>query len=332
MKSIAGWTSLISLAAMLASSARADTLFVSNRETATIRKITAAGEVTTFATVDYFPFGMVVNRNGDLLVASSQLTNKINRITPDGVVSRLLSLPRVFDATGLALSRAGNLYVCSQGGYSLTRVVGSSAVAYAPGFVLPFGMAFDEAEFLFVADLNNNRISKVAPNQTVSTVALNVPQCYGLAFDSAGNLYASSETRIFKFTPGGDKTTFANGFNNPFGIVFDSAGDLYVADYGNSAIKRVSPDGTVHPFANVPFPQFIAIKPDVTQPSLSISAAGSLKVRGGINLSYVTLKSPDLANWTPIQTNRITASSAFDVVEESAETQDASFYKARLYP
>ena len=68
----------------------------------------------------------------------------------------------------------------------------------------------------------------------------------GLAFDSAGNLYAANNTSntIEMFTPGGVPSTFATtGLSNPIGLAFDSAGNLYAANHGNNTIEKFTPGG-----------------------------------------------------------------------------------------
>jgi DNA-binding beta-propeller fold protein YncE len=82
----------------------------------------------------------------------------------------------------------------------------------------------------------------------------------GLAFDSAGNLYAANEAlnTIAKITPGGVVTVFAStGLNNPFGLAFDTAGNLYAANYGDNTIEKFTPGGVGSVFAstglNLPF-------------------------------------------------------------------------------
>ena len=83
---------------------------------------------------------------------------------------------------------------------------------------------------------------------------------YGIAVDTAGNLYVAEEINnsIRKITPKGEVSTlaggergFANGqgraaqFYNPSGIAIDTAGNLYVADTDNRIIRKVTPEGEV---------------------------------------------------------------------------------------
>ena len=82
----------------------------------------------------------------------------------------------------------------------------------------------------------------------------------GLAFDSAGNLFAadSSDQTIVKFTPGGTSSTFAgpSAFTNsgPADLAFDSTGNLFVSTESNGlggtdSILEFTPGGIESTFA-----------------------------------------------------------------------------------
>jgi hypothetical protein len=70
-----------------------------------------------------------------------------------------------------------------------------------------------------------------------------------LSMDGSGNLYVSSllNSIVYKITPAGSISPFA-AIPKPTGSVFDASGNLYVVSNGEYIVK-VSPAGTVTPFA-----------------------------------------------------------------------------------
>jgi sugar lactone lactonase YvrE len=84
---------------------------------------------------------------------------------------------------------------------------------------------------------------------------------YGVAVDDDGTLYiadAGDNNRIRKIGAGGVVTTLAGGaegfadgaggaaaFHTPSGLACDGDGNVYVADTGNHAIRKISPQGVV---------------------------------------------------------------------------------------
>jgi hypothetical protein len=71
-----------------------------------------------------------------------------------------------------------------------------------------------------------------------------------LSMDGSGNLYVSSllNSIVYKVTPAGSISPFA-AIPNPTGSAFDASGNLYVVSNGQNIVK-VSPAGTVTPFAS----------------------------------------------------------------------------------
>jgi uncharacterized protein (TIGR03437 family) len=140
----------------------------------------------------------------------------------------------------LAVDASGNLYIAdsqnakvrkvSSGG-TISTVAGNGTPGYggdgssATGAQLntPTGVAVDGAGNLFIADFSNNRVRKVSPSGTITTVA------------GIGNSGYSGD--------GGPATNAQ--LNTPTGVALDSRGNLYIADAGNSVIRMVTAGGTI---------------------------------------------------------------------------------------
>ena len=124
------------------------------------------------------------------------------------------------------------------------------------GLSSPYGLAFDAAGNLFVANAGNNTIQMFTPGGVGSVFAstgLNSPR--GLAFDRNGNLYAANfgNSTIEKFAPDGTPSLFAStGLSAPYGLAFDAVGNLYAANNTGATIERFTPGGSPSLFATDP--------------------------------------------------------------------------------
>jgi hypothetical protein len=187
-----------------------------------IRKITAAGVVSTFAGA----------------------WNSSNRTDGIGSSARF-NLPNY-----LACDASDNVYV-SQWDDGYIRKITSSGSVTTVGYTAsnPRGIAVDAQGVMYIADYAGHKIVKITPNGTINGVKTTVAGSgspshtdgtgtsagffwpTGIALDGAGNLYVTeNDNFIRKITPAGVVTTIgktAGGVNN---ICADSAGNLYVAE------------------------------------------------------------------------------------------------------
>ncbi len=192
----------------------AGNLFVSDWSNQTIRKITPAGVVTTFAgqpqvqgSVDgpagsalfSSPRGLVFDASGNLFVGENF---RIRKITPAGVVSTFAGGTSSGSADGVGTAaRFGSIY----------------------GLTIDPGTAV-----LYATDQTNHTIRRITAAGVVTTLA-GSPGVLGSA-DGAGT---------------------AARFRSPEGIVSDGSGNLSVSDTGNHTIRKVDPAGVVTTFAGL---------------------------------------------------------------------------------
>ena len=86
----------------------------------------------------------------------------------------------------------------------------------------PLGTAVAPDGTLYIADYNNDRIRKVAPNGIITTIAGSVG---GFAGD------------------GGQAT--AARLNGPISLALDPAGNLFLTDVNNYRVRKIAPNGMV---------------------------------------------------------------------------------------
>ena len=191
---------------------------------------------------------------------------------------------------GLALDGAGNLYIADSAGRRIRKVDAAGVISTVAGNGTqgyggdggpateaqlrgPTGVALDGAGNLYIADGSGSRIRKVDAAGVISTVAgdgvlgnsgdggpasaarLTSPS--DVALDGAGNLYIADSVgnRIRKVDAAGVISTVAgDGMRGsggdggpataaqldwPQGVALDGAGNLYIADWGNNRIRKV---------------------------------------------------------------------------------------------
>lgn len=271
------------------SSGVAGSLYVADYGNSAIRKIDlSTGAVTTFASGIGQP---------NFIVVSTTATHGVGVVfftTADHTVRRI-------SADGLTVT----VFAGQAGISGWADLVGAAA-----RFNSPQGIVLDGAGTLYVADMFNSRVRKIAPDGTVSTFTpynlfpgvvdgpsgtVNAP--FGLAIDGAGNVYVteSSGAQVVRkispadthFTIGGqlyfngssDGIGAAARFNNPIGLAVDSSGNLFVADNANNTVRKGVPSGSV-------LAPLIGVLPHDQKVAAGSNATFTVGVTGAGTLSY----------------------------------------------
>jgi len=264
-------------------------VYVADTWNHTIRKVTAAGIVSTLAGMPGTP-------------GSS-----------DGTGSNVgTNTARFNGPAAVAVDGAGNVYVADYFNHTIRRVTAAGVVStlaglpgvwgYADGtnqaarFYEPAGLAVDSATNVYVADSGNHAVRKVAPvgtNWVVSTVA-------GVA-DVSGS---------------SDGTATNTQFNYPGGLAVDFAGLLYVADTGNNAVRLGAPVTNSAPIiVSQPQTQSVGMGSDAT---FAVTTLGlmpfayqwrfnAVNITGATNRSYTrtNVQTGDVGSYSVVVTNQL---------------------------
>ncbi len=227
---------------------------------------TIAGSETGFAngasaTAKFnVPTGVAIDASGNIIVADSN-NHRIRRIAPDGTVSTIAgtgtigfgngifadgasATARFNNPTGVAIDVSGNIIIADSFNHrirsitpdGMVRTIAGSETGFVDGasatakFNVPTGVAIDASGNIVVADRNNHRIRRIAPDGTVSTIA-------GTGTTGFGN---------GDFIDGASVTA---RFRSPFGVAIDASGNIIIADSLNHRIRRIASDGTVSTIA-----------------------------------------------------------------------------------
>jgi DNA-binding beta-propeller fold protein YncE len=155
------------------------------------------------------------------------------------------TLAQLDGPTGVAVDAAGGILVVDASNrvrriaYGTITTVAGSGVAgeVSPGVALPedggpaidaqmnhpIGVAIDRDGNILIADALYNRIRRVTPDGTITTIA---------------------GDGIAEFGGDGGPATAAF-LQYPTGVALDHDGNMFIADAGNHRIRRIDPDGTI---------------------------------------------------------------------------------------
>jgi len=206
------------------------------------------------------PFALALDKFGNIIFADGY-NHVVRKISTSGIITTI----------------AGRH---SAPGYS-----GNGGPATAASLNNPVGIALDTAGNIYIADDHNNAIRKVTPAGIISTFAgdstagyagnggpatvalLNTP--IGVAVDHRGNVYIADamNNTVRKVDTSGIITAYVGGADTAHGysgdngpavnarldypvrLVFDDSDNLYVSDANNNVVRKVTPEGTIYPYA-----------------------------------------------------------------------------------
>lgn len=314
----------------------------------------------------YLPFGVVIDRDGVLYVSDSgnHTIRRITAAGVVTTVAGAAGVAGSSDGTGaaarfnkpagLAIDASGNLYIVDNGNRTVRMMTPAGVVTTLAGTALktgaadgygalasfkdPYNIAVDATGSLYVTDCGNHTIRMLTPNAGSRTVTVTPPATvfpetgtvqtlagkFGdiasidgqgsearfsevgtIAVDPAGNIVVGDGGLLRKVSPSGTVSTIAGmkqqlspvndgvgrqaGFDNIPGIVFDAAGNIYIPGSNGaiSGIRKVTPSGVVTT-TEVPFSGGLGIG------KIASDGNGTIYGIGQDRISKLTLSLPGL--------------------------------------
>ena len=249
-------------------------VFIADMGNQRIRKVNAAGIISTIAGIDsagfsgdggpatlaklYGPANLKIDKYGNIFIADMD-NQRIRKVDTLGIINTI----------------AGNGFDSSGG---LGGGTGDGGPATAAELNLPSDIVIDEIGNVFFADSWNNRIRKVDISGIISTISGVETPGYsgdgfsatvaqlgnptGLAFDKKGNTFIADSwnNRIRKVDISGIISTFAGSYwgdggaatqaalNSPSAIAADRLGNVYIAEDAY-LVRKVNNEGVISTFA-----------------------------------------------------------------------------------
>jgi hypothetical protein len=183
-------------------------IYIADYNNNRVRKIDLSGIITTFAgkgTAGY---------SGDGGLATAAEFHFPSAVTVDGagnvyIADMYNACIRKVDSNGIVVTIAGT----GTPGYC-----GDGAAATSAQLANPNSLTIDAGGSLYISDYDNNRIRKINPEGTITTLAGNGTPGY------MGDGGAPSACEI----------------NLPTGVAVNAAGEVYIGDSGNNRIRKIS--------------------------------------------------------------------------------------------
>jgi trimeric autotransporter adhesin len=231
--------------------------------------------------------------------------------TDDGGVGSNALSTALSQPEGIAVDHSGNVYIADAAVHEVRKIAADGSIQIVAGAGVagftgdggpataallnqPYGLAVDAAGNLYIADLGNARVRKIAVDGTIQTVAgggalpatstgqggpatsVQLVQPRNVALGGDGSLYISDfgANQVYQVTTNGTLSLMAGtgtaGFsgvgtsallaelNAPAGLTADPTGALYIADSGNNLVRKVY-NGAIITVFNTPGPTGVAL-------------------------------------------------------------------------
>lgn len=263
-----------------------------------VRKVSAAGIITTFAGggsgVDGSPastaslagpIGVAVDAAGNVYI-SEYSGNKIRKVNTAGIISTFvtgLSTP-----VGIAVDPSGNLFIANQNAYKVMKVTPAGVMTTYAGT----GVAGFSGDGFPATNATMNGVTGVAADPLGNVYFCCSGDSRVRMVNSAGIISTVAGTGVPGFSGDGGPATAAQ-LNQPYGMCADASGNVYIADNANYRIRKIDvTTGLISTVVgtgtatyngdNIP-----AVTANITPFHVFVSAAGNMYVTDAARIRFI---------------------------------------------
>ena len=247
-------------------------IYIAERQDGRIRQVNTKGVINT-----------IVGNGNSGFAGDNGSATKASLNLPTGMAVDSSGNIYIADTANYRIRKVSGGNISTIAGNGGLNYSGDNGKATAAQLYAPQGVAVDGAGNVYIADTANNVVRKVAANGTITTFAgtgtagnggdgaaataaqLSSPE--GVAVDGNGNVYIAdtANSKIRRVTVAGSISTFAGSgtpgyagdgaaagsaqLNFPTSVAVDTSGNVYIADYLNSAVRKVTTGGTISTIA-----------------------------------------------------------------------------------
>lgn len=217
------------------------------------------------------PVSVVIDRQGNAYYSD---LDQVWKVAPDGTKTVAVAHVHTHE---LYLDAQGNLFgenlwyngdaTKTWGHYVWRRSPDGAVVKVIPdreGFLTNYSFVRDGAGNMYLANRDEKRVERLAPNGTKSVVATGFANIRWMNATADGTLYVVDTTDVVRIAPSGAVVRTSHvgkpsllrfhvsQQHNVMGLWTDRAGNVYAAVYGEGKVKRIGRDGTVTVIAESP--------------------------------------------------------------------------------
>lgn len=237
----------------------AGNLYIADAGHYRIRKVDNAGFITTVAG------NGTQGATGDNGPATAATLAGLNKIYVDD--SADIYIPDSYNNKIRKVTVAGIITTIAGTGFPGSS--GDSGLATAARLSSPYDVAMDRYRNIYIADVGNHKIRKIAPDGIITSLPLSISPVFsvsGLTFDAIGNLYmvdgnnkvyimdtfgtvrVSAGNGSIGYSGNGGPATAAS-MDGVQGVAADNAGNIYVAEVNNNIVRSINPSGIIAGYA-----------------------------------------------------------------------------------